>query len=99
MVQGMPASAGTKTPGFAMKIMSWDSLALQSYQGVEDIKSMKPIGEHSLFNVGSITKTFVAYAILNLADEGKLSLTDSLIKFFQILKTRISGGRCASIIC
>ncbi len=86
LVQGMPASAGTKTPGFAMKIMSWDSLALQSYQGVEDIKSMKPIGEHSLFNVGSITKTFVAYAILNLADEGKLSLTDSLIKFFPDFK-------------
>jgi CubicO group peptidase (beta-lactamase class C family) len=39
-----------------------------------------------VFNTGSISKTFVAYVILDLANEGKLSLNDSIAKYFPDFK-------------
>jgi CubicO group peptidase (beta-lactamase class C family) len=42
--------------------------------------AMKP--EH-VFRIGSVTKQFTASAILKLAEEGKLSLADSITKFIK----------------
>ena len=44
------------------------------------------IKKEMLFNIGSITKTFTAAAILKLADEGKLSLEDYLFKWLPSYK-------------
>lgn len=43
----------------------------------------KPLTAASKFRIGSITKTFTAVIILQLAEEGKLKLTDKLEKFFS----------------
>jgi D-alanyl-D-alanine carboxypeptidase len=40
----------------------------------------------TIFNIGSITKTFVAATILKLVDEGKLSLDDSIYKYLPKYK-------------
>lgn len=42
----------------------------------------KPITEATHYRIGSITKMFTAIMIFQLADEGKLNLTDYLSKFF-----------------
>jgi hypothetical protein len=42
--------------------------------------------QKSLFNIGSVSKTFVAYAVLHLAHEGRIHLNDSLIKYFPVFK-------------
>ena len=47
--------------------------------GVEDITTKKPIGINTLFNVGSISKTFVAFGILQLAKEYKIDFDRELI--------------------
>jgi len=54
--------------------------------GLADLGTREPVTTHTLFNVGSITKTFVAGAILILAEEGKLSLDDDLQKYFPQFK-------------
>jgi CubicO group peptidase (beta-lactamase class C family) len=54
--------------------------------GIADIKTKEPITTKTLFNVGSISKTFVAYGILKLAKEGRLSLNDDLYKYFPDFK-------------
>jgi CubicO group peptidase (beta-lactamase class C family) len=54
--------------------------------GVADIKTNEAITTNTLFNVGSISKTFVAYGILKLAKENKLSLEDELYKYFPNFK-------------
>lgn len=42
----------------------------------------KPLTEANKFRIGSITKMFTAAMILQLVEEGKLKLTDTLDKFF-----------------
>src|SRR5919201_4313371 len=42
----------------------------------------KPLTAANRFRIASITKTFTAVMILQLVEEGKLKLTDTLDKFF-----------------
>src|SRR2546425_7462981 len=42
----------------------------------------KPLSAATRFRIGSITKMFTAAMILQLVEEGKLKLTDTLDKFF-----------------
>ncbi|WP_207944559.1 serine hydrolase domain-containing protein [Actinomadura rubrisoli] len=46
--------------------------------GVADLVSGRKRGVHDRFRVGSITKTFVAAVVLQMAAEGKLSLDDTV---------------------
>lgn len=74
----LPASE----PGGAILIMKGDSIVFSKGYGVADIKSKEPITPKTLFNLGSISKTFVANAILKLQEQGRLSVEDSLEKYF-----------------
>lgn len=51
--------------------------------GQSDIEKGTPQETDLRFRIGSITKTFVATVILQLADEGKLSLDDKLDKYVK----------------
>lgn len=82
-----------KDPGFALKIWQGDSVVLESYEGVEDLHTLKPIDANSLFNIGSISKTFVAFGILRLAAEHKIDLNDSLEKYFPNFKNPAIGKK------
>jgi len=50
--------------------------------GYAQINPKKPLTAASRFRIASITKTFTAVMILQLVEEGKLKLTDTLDKFF-----------------
>jgi len=75
-------------PGGAVLIAKNGKTIYAKGFGVEDIKTKKPVTTKTLFNVGSISKTFVASAILHLADEGKLSLNDDIYKYFPDFKNK-----------
>jgi CubicO group peptidase (beta-lactamase class C family) len=47
-----------------------------------DATTQKPLTAASRFRIASITKTYTAVMILQLVEEGKLKLTDTLDKFF-----------------
>jgi len=76
------ATFKTGEPGGAVLIAKDGKIFYRKGFGLEDLKTKKPITTKSLFNIGSISKTFVAFAILRLADEGKLSLHDDLYRYF-----------------
>lgn len=76
----------TDEPGGAFAILKNDSIVYAKAFGIEDIDTKKPITSTSLFNLGSISKTFVANGILILNNENKFKLTDSLIKYFPSFK-------------
>ncbi len=50
--------------------------------GTMGVNNPNPVPLNALFRIGSITKSFVSVIILNLADEGKLSLDDTIGKYF-----------------
>lgn len=80
-------------PGASVLIVQGDSVIFSKSYGLADLGTKEPITSKTLFNVGSITKTFVMNAILMLRDEGKLSLEDSLIKYFPEFKNKEIGSK------
>lgn len=73
-------------PGGAVLLIKEGKVIYQRVFGIADIKTKVPITTKTLFNIGSISKTFVAYGILKLAAAGKLSLDDDLYKYFPDFK-------------
>lgn len=75
-------------PGGAVLIMKNDSVIFSKGYGLADLNLKSKIDENTLFNIGSISKTFVSNAILILQDEGKLSVEDNMAKYFPDFKNK-----------
>lgn len=60
-------------PGLSVAIGTGDSLAWTGTAGYSDLLRKVPVKTGDRFGVGSITKTFVARVILQLAEEGRLN--------------------------
>lgn len=89
----LSATIPTEEPGGAFLIMKDDSIVYKSAYGVADIESREKITTKTLFNLGSISKTFVANAILKLESEGKLSVEDDMNKYFPDFKNKEIGAK------
>ena len=63
-----------------------DSVLLSKGYGWRDFENKIPHDVNSIFQVGSITKTFTATAILFLQEHGKLNINDYLNKYFPDYK-------------
>ena len=68
-------------PGAAVIVTEGGKTVYASGRGLADIKAGKPITPDTVFRLGSITKQFSAAVVMQLVDEGKLSLDDPLSKF------------------
>jgi CubicO group peptidase (beta-lactamase class C family) len=68
----------TKTPGTGIAIVSRDQAEWVAGIGKADVAANLPVTADTLFRLGSISKTFVAVAALQLQEEGKLKLTDTV---------------------
>lgn len=82
------AQVQAEGPGVAVLISMNDTIMFSKSYGYADLNTKEKITSKTLFNLGSISKTFVANSILMLRDEGKLSLEDSLIKYFPDFKNK-----------
>lgn len=80
------SSAG---PGGAILILKGEKIVFEKGYGLADVNTKEKITPQTLFNTGSISKTFVSNVILDLAREGKLSLSDSLAKYFPDFKNPV----------
>ncbi|ACU05259.1 serine hydrolase domain-containing protein [Pedobacter heparinus] len=65
-------------PGLMLGIVTKDSVLFSGGFGYADLKNKRAVNSKTLFRMGSITKSFVAIAILKLVEQGKLNLTDRL---------------------
>ena len=63
-------------PGFSIGIIHDQDLIWSKGYGLADVDNKIPATDRTLYRVGSITKTFTATAVMQLVEEGKLSLED-----------------------
>ena len=71
-----------KIPGVALAIIRKGEPALVKGYGEANVEHHVPVTADTIFQSGSVGKQFTAVAIMTLVDEGKLSLDDSLTKFW-----------------
>ena len=63
-------------PGAAWGVIVDGQVAHLSAKGLRDVDADAPVDGDSVFRIASMTKSFTAMSILELRDEGKLSLDD-----------------------
>ena len=59
------------TPGMAVAVTSRDRLLRARYAGHADVKSRRPVTRETLYQIGSITKSFTAIALLQQKEKGR----------------------------
>lgn len=65
--------------------------------GFQDIETKKPMAKDSIFQIMSMTKPFVSTAILMLAEEGKLAVSDPVEKYLPEYKGQQGGTRAITL--
>ena len=73
-------------PGAAVLVMKGDDIIFDKGYGIADIDTKMPIDGNTFFNIASVSKQFTAVAILQLAEQGKLSLEDPVSQYFPEFK-------------
>jgi D-alanyl-D-alanine carboxypeptidase len=63
-----------RTPSVAYYLFDQDRIIKKASYGLADIKTNKQVDEQTTYNAFSVTKTFTALAVLQLADEKKLDI-------------------------
>ncbi len=79
-------------PGMAGLIRWPDGLVEFLNWGSRDGQGVEPVDEDTVFGIASLTKTFTATALLQLAAEGRVDLEDRLVNFFPDFSHVIPNG-------
>jgi CubicO group peptidase (beta-lactamase class C family) len=69
------------SPGAAVLVSKDGKILYKHGYGMADMGYKIPVSTVTKFRIGSVTKQFIAAAILKLQEEGKISVTDKLSKF------------------
>jgi CubicO group peptidase (beta-lactamase class C family) len=80
-------------PGGCVLIKKGEKTVFLRSYGLADLETKEKITENTLFNLGSISKTFVSNGILILQENGLLSAEDSLNKYFNDFKNKEIADR------
>ncbi|MBK7945437.1 MAG: serine hydrolase [Flavobacteriales bacterium] len=65
-------------PGGVVLVAQGDKILYLRALGMADVAANKPLTTNSVLRIGSVTKQFTGVAILQLAEQGKLKLTDEI---------------------
>ncbi|MET0773841.1 MAG: serine hydrolase domain-containing protein [Candidatus Limnocylindrales bacterium] len=68
-------------PGISVAIRTADGRVWTGTSGARQLSPRRPVTDATVFSIASITKTFVTAVVLQLVDEGRLSLDDRLSEF------------------
>lgn len=73
-------------PGMTLALADRNGLLRASEYGYADLKAGIKVSPQTLFEIGSISKSFVAIVVLQLAEEGKLDLNKPVTSYLPWLK-------------
>jgi len=71
-----------KIPGLAVGVYSRGQVLLAKGYGLSNVELNVPVKAETIFQSGSVGKQFVSAAVMMLLEEGKISLDDSVTKYF-----------------
>ena len=82
-------------PGFAVAIVSKQKVMYQNGFGYSDLASQTLYTTETLQNVGSISKTFIAFGLMKLVEANKLKLDDNIADYlpFQITNPHFPNNK------
>jgi CubicO group peptidase (beta-lactamase class C family) len=83
-VDALAAGEYAKDPvaGLTVGIVAGPSLVWTNSYGDADAGAKRPAGAETVYRIGSITKQFTGLMLLQLAEQGKVNLTDPVEKYF-----------------
>jgi CubicO group peptidase (beta-lactamase class C family) len=84
-------------PGFAIGVIKDGKLIYAKGFGVAKIGGDTPVTSKSLFHMASVTKTFVATAVMQLVETGKIDLDAPLIRYLPYFKMNDERYRVITI--
>ena len=75
-----------REPGAAVLIMHDEKIIFEEYYGLASLPNGPKTDKDTRFNIASVSKQFTAVAVLQLVDEGKILLEDTMDKYFPEYK-------------
>lgn len=72
-----------QVPGYSIAVTSGDSLIYSNSYGFSDLKLKEKINDQTLFQIGSITKSFTAIALMQLYDQGKFDPSKPISEYLD----------------
>lgn len=79
-------------PGMTLSFVFRDGGSVQTGLGFADTKARAPVKPETLFEIGSISKSFAAVAVLQMFDEGRLDLHRPVVEYLPWLKLEQRHG-------
>ncbi len=79
------AAQGADEPGVAVSVIRGGDVIVRRYAGLAGLEPRIPIGPATRFHIVSVSKTFVAAAVLVLASRGALRLDDDVRRYIPEL--------------
>lgn len=79
----LEAMASQRVPGMAVAVIRRGEVIKAQGYGLADVEHQVPVTDRTIFQSGSLGKQFTATAIMLQVQDGRLSLSDPLAKFFD----------------
>ena len=68
-------------PGISIAVVKNGKVVIEKSYGVENVRTNKPADAHTLYEIASLGKPFVAVATLKLVESGRIRLEDPVSKY------------------
>jgi CubicO group peptidase (beta-lactamase class C family) len=85
----------TRVPGLAVGVVTHGELAYAAGFGVDSLDARRPVTPRTLFHMASVTKPFVATAVMQLVEEGRVKLDAPVVEYLPYFRLR--DGRAGEI--
>ena len=80
-------------PGLVLAVTDRDGILADRQYGFIEVATRRPVEPETLFEIGSIGKTFAAIVVMQLVEEGKLRLDDPVVRHLPWFKVPRTGDR------
>ena len=84
-------------PGAALALIKDDSIVLEKGYGFRDLAAQAPVTTATLFNIGSISKSFTALGVAQLVDQHQVDLDAPVIRYIPDLQ--LSDPQATQAVC